>query len=174
MGILNKVFKKKEKKSGADGDVIEIYSPILGEIIDIADIPDEAFAKKLIGDGVGIVPTEEGNTIYAPCDAVDMSIFETNHAASFELENGLELVVHFGIDTVTLNGRGFERLTEVSEGSVKKGDRLIKYDLDYIVQNAKSHKTPVIISSMEMVESIEKKTGRVRPGDLLMRVILKK
>ena len=172
MGILDKIFKKKGNENG--GEVLEIYSPISGEIIGIEDIPDEAFAKKLIGDGVGIIPADEGNTIYSPCDAKDMSIFETNHAVSFEAKNGLELIVHFGIDTVALNGKGFERIVKVAEGAVKKGEMLIKYDLEYIKQNAKSHKTPVIISSMDMVESIEKMKGRVRPGDLLMRVTLKR
>lgn len=171
MGIFDKIFKKKSDKNNRK--VFEIYSPISGEIINIEDIPDEAFAKKLIGDGVGIIPAKEGNTIYSPCDAKDMSIFETNHAVSFESKNGLELIVHFGIDTVALNGKGFERIINVSEGPVKKGDILIKYDLEYIKQNAKSHKTPVIISSMEMVESIEKMSGRVSPGDILMRVTLK-
>lgn len=165
MGLFD-LFKKKN-----NDNVFEIYSPLNGKIIPLEEIPDEAFASKIIGDGVGIEPT--GDTIYAPCDADDISIFDTNHAVSFETSNGLELIVHFGIDTVKLDGKGFERLVEDGQ-SVKKGDALIKFDLDYIKEHAKSHKTPVIISNMDEVEKIERSTGEIKAGDLLLRVTLKK
>jgi len=165
MGLFDLFKKKKEEES------VEIYSPLNGKIIPLEEIPDEAFASKIIGDGIGFDPT--GDTIYAPCDADDISIFDTNHAISFETKDGLELIVHFGIDTVKLGGNGFERLVEDGQ-SVKKGDALVKFDLDYIKENAKSHKTPVIISNMDMVEVIEKSTGEIKAGDLIMKVTLKK
>ena len=166
MGLFD-FFKKKK----VEDELFVIASPLNGTIIPIEEIPDEAFATKIIGDGVGIDPT--GDTIYAPCDADDISIFDTNHAISFETKDGLELIVHFGIDTVKLGGNGFERLVEDGQ-SVKKGDALVKFDLDYIKENAKSHKTPVIISNMDMVEVIEKSTGEIKAGDLIMKVTLKK
>lgn len=172
MGFFSKIFKKGSEAQDS-GRVFEIYAPIAGEIIDLSEIPDEAFSSKLIGDGVGLVPTEDCEIISAPCDAEDISIFDTNHAVSFETKDGVELIVHFGIDTVQLNGKGFERLG-ADEGAVKRGDQLVKYDLEYIKKQAKSHKTPVIISSMDMVEKIEPMSGKVKPGDLLMRVTLKK
>jgi glucose-specific phosphotransferase system IIA component len=172
MGFFSKLLKKGTEESAVE-NIFEIYAPIAGEIIDLSEIPDEAFASKLIGDGVGLIPTEDGDVICAPCDAEDISIFDTNHAVSFETKEELELIVHFGIDTVKLDGKGFKRLGQ-DEGAVKKGQDLIKYDLGYIKENAKSHRTPVIISSMDMVESIEKMSGKVKPGDLLMRVTLKK
>ncbi len=165
MGLFD-LFKKK-----SNDNVFEIYSPLNGKIIPLEEIPDEAFASKIIGDGVGIEPA--GDTIYAPCDADDISIFDTNHAVSFETSNGLELIVHFGIDTVKLDGKGFERLVEDGQ-SVKKGDALIKFDLEYIKEHAKSHKTPVIISNMDEVEKIERATGEIKAGDLLLKVTLKK
>lgn len=165
MGLFDLFKKKKEEES------VEIYSPLNGKIIPLEEIPDEAFASKIIGDGIGIDPI--GDTIYAPCDADDISIFDTNHAISFETKDGLELIVHFGIDTVKLDGNGFERLVEDGQ-SVKKGDPLVKFDLDYIKGNAKSHKTPVIISNMDMVEGVEKLTGEIKAGDLIMKVKLKK
>ena len=166
MGLFD-FFKKKK-----DGEeLFEIYSPLNGTIIPIEDIPDEAFATKIIGDGVGIDPT--GDTIYAPGDADDISIFDTNHAISFETSNGLELIVHFGIDTVKLDGQGFTRLVE-DGSSVKKGDALVKFDLDYIKANAKSHKTPVIISNMDVVEELVRSTGSIKAGDVLMKVKIKK
>lgn len=166
MGLFDFFKKKKDSE-----DYFEIYSPLNGTIIPIEEIPDEAFAEKIIGDGVGLIPT--GDTIYAPCDADDISIFDTNHAISFETSNGLELIVHFGIDTVKLDGQGFERLVEDGQ-SVKKGDALVKFDLEYIKANAKSHKTPVIISNMDIVAELVKTTGVVSAGDVLLKVKVKK
>lgn len=165
MGLFD--FLKKKK----DEDWFEIYSPLNGKVIDLSEIPDEAFAQKMIGDGCGIDPTE--GAIYAPV-AGEIDIFTTNHAVSFETPNGLEMIVHFGIDTVKLNGEGFTRVAEPGI-TVKVGDELVKYDLNYIKEHAKSVKTPIIISNMDMVETLEVvASGNVKAGDLLMRVKLKK
>lgn len=165
MGLFD--FLKKKK----DEDWFEIYSPLNGKVIDLSEIPDEAFAQKMIGDGCGIDPTE--GAICAPV-AGEIDIFTTNHAVSFETPNGLEMIVHFGIDTVKLNGEGFTRVAEPGT-TVKVGDELVKYDLNYIKEHAKSVKTPIIISNMDMVETLEVvASGNVKAGDLLMRVKLKK
>ncbi|WP_319371655.1 glucose PTS transporter subunit IIA [uncultured Ilyobacter sp.] len=168
MGILSKLFGCKSKTREK---FVEIYSPIDGDIVDLADVPDEAFACRAIGDGVAIVPSENGDVIHSPVDADDMSIFETNHAVSFESREGLEIIVHFGVDTVNLGGKGFERIGK--EGSSKIGDKLVRYDLEYLKSNAKSVKTPVIISNMEIVEEIERGSGKVKAGELLMKVKIK-
>lgn len=163
MGLLN-LFKKKE-------EWFNIYSPLNGSVIALEEIPDEAFAQKMIGDGCGINPID--GSIYAPVDG-EIDIFTTNHAVSFDISNGLEMIVHFGIDTVKLDGEGFTRVATTGS-TVKKGDELIKYNLTYIKNHAKSVKTPVIITNMEMIEKLEVvATGDVKVGDLLMRVKLKK
>ena len=166
MGLFDFFKKKKEVE-----EFFEIYSPLNGKIIPIEEIPDAAFAEKIVGDGVGIIPT--GDTIYAPCDANDISIFDTNHAISFETSNGLELIVHFGIDTVKLDGKGFTRIAQDGQ-SVKKGDPLVKFDLDFIKANAKSERTPVIISNMDIVAELVKTSGQVSVGDVLLKVKVKK
>ncbi|MBC2855693.1 MAG: PTS glucose transporter subunit IIA [Cetobacterium sp.] len=165
MGLFDFFKKKKEE------DWFEIYSPLNGKVIPLSEIPDEAFAQKMIGDGCGIDPTE--GAIYAPVDG-EIDIFATNHAVSFETPNGLEIIVHFGIDTVKLNGEGFTRIATPGS-TVKVGEELVKYDLDYIRANAKSVKTPIIISNMDIVEALEVvATGTVKAGDLLMKVKIKK
>jgi len=166
MGLFD-FFKKKKN---TDEDWIEIYSPLNGRVIDLSEVPDEAFAGKMIGDGCGIEPTE--GSVCSPATG-EIDIFETNHAVSFETTDGLEMIVHFGIDTVKLNGDGFTRIAEAGT-NVKPGDELVKYDLEYIKANAKSVKTPVIINNMDDVETLEVvATGEVKAGDLLMRVKLK-
>jgi len=163
MGLFD--FFKKNKEE----NYVEIFSPLNGKVITLAEVPDEAFAEKMIGDGCAIEPSE--GSIFAISDA-EIDIFDTNHAVSFDLESGLEMIVHFGIDTVKLDGKGFERL--VAPGDVKLGDELVKYDLDFIKENAKSTRTPVIISNMDDVEEIVVVAkGEVKVGDLLMKVKLK-
>ncbi len=164
MGIFD-FFKKKDKE-----EWIEVYSPLNGKVIPLSEIPDEAFSQKMIGDGCGIIPTI-GN-ICSPINA-KIDIFSTNHAISFETKKGLELLVHFGIDTVKLDGKGFQRVVE-NNIEVKTGEVLMEYDLTYIMKNAKSINTPIIITNMEEVEKIEiVATGEVKVGDLLMKVKLK-
>ncbi|RUA09934.1 MAG: PTS glucose transporter subunit IIA [Fusobacteria bacterium] len=166
MGLFD--FLKKGKKQEQEENYIEIYSPLNGRVIDLSEVPDEAFAEKMIGDGCAIEPSE--GSVFAIADA-EIDIFDTNHAVSFDIDD-LEMIVHFGIDTVKLDGKGFERLVE--PGNVKKGDELVKYDLDFIKENAKSTRTPVIISNMEDVAEIKVvASGEVKAGDLLMKVKLK-
>jgi len=165
MGLFD-FFKKKK----VEENWINIYSPLNGRVIPLEEVPDEAFAGKMIGDGCAIDPSE--GSIHAIADA-EIDIFETNHAVSFETKDELEMIVHFGIDTVALGGQGFERISEAGI-EVSKGDELVKYDLAYITENAKSTKTPVIINNMDDVEKLEVvATGEVAVGDLLMRVKLK-
>lgn len=163
MGLFDFLKPKKEKK------VVEIFSPLAGTVIGLEEVPDDAFAQKMIGDGCAIDPAP--GAIYAPVDG-DIDIFETNHAVSIESPSGLEMIIHFGVDTVKLNKEGLTRVAE--EGGVKKGDKLVEYDLDLVKSKAPSVKTPIIITNMDMVESIEVVAkGQVKPGDLLMRVTLK-
>jgi len=167
MGFFD--FLKKGTKK--DEEWLEIYSPLNGKVIDLSEIPDEAFAGKMIGDGCGIDPTE--GSVFSPVKG-EIDIFETNHAVSFETEEGLEMIVHFGIDTVKLEGKGFTRVAEAGS-EVEVGDELVKYDLAFINENAKSVKTPVIINNMDDVEELKVvASGDVKAGDLLMKVKVKK
>lgn len=164
MGLFD-IFKGKKKEE----KVIEVYSPLNGKVISLEEVPDEAFSQKMVGDGCAIEPKE--GAIYSPLDA-EIDIFETNHAVSIETSEGLEMIIHFGVDTVKLKGEGLIRIA--NPGEVKKGEKLIEYDLEFLKNNAKSVKTPVIVNSMDMVERIEiEAKGEVKAGDLLMKVYLK-
>ena len=165
MGLFD-FLKKKEKEKW-----VEIYSPLNGKVIDLEEVPDEAFSEKMIGDGCAIEPVE--GAIYAPIDG-EITIFETNHATSFETADGLEMIVHFGIDTVSLCGEGFKRIAEDGK-EVKKGDKLVEYDLEFIKNKVPSVRTPVIINNVDIVEKIDviAKGKEVKAGELLMRVKIK-
>ncbi|HIP76519.1 MAG TPA: PTS glucose transporter subunit IIA [Psychromonas hadalis] len=164
MGLFD-IFKGKKEEVAT----IDILAPITGEIIAIEDVPDVVFAEKIVGDGIAIRPT--GNKMVAPCDGEIGKIFETNHAFSLESDTGVELFVHFGIDTVELKGQGFTRIA--SEGQkVKAGDTIIEFDLEYLTANAKSILTPVVISNMDELKELQKMSGNVTVGaDPVLKII---
>ena len=164
MGLFD-IFKKKEKT------IVTIYSPMNGKVIELKEVPDEAFAQKMVGDGCAIEPDK--GIICSPIDGQLMNIFPTNHAIIFETIDGLEMIVHFGIDTVKLDGKGFQKLRE--PGPIKIGDEIIKYDLDDIKDGVPSTRSPIIINNMEKVEKIEVLSlGKiVKIGEPIMKVTLK-
>jgi len=164
MGLFD-IFKKKEKV------VVTIYSPINGKVIELKEVPDEAFAQKMVGDGCAIEPDK--GVICSPIEGQLMNIFPTNHAIIFETIDGLEMIVHFGIDTVKLDGKGFQKLRE--PGPIKVGDEIVKYNLDEIKDGVPSTRSPIIINNMEKVEKIEIiSLGKVvKIGEPIMKVTLK-
>ena len=164
MGLFD-IFKKKEKT------IVTIYSPINGKVIELKEVPDEAFAQKMVGDGCAIEPDK--GSICSPIEGQLMNIFPTNHAIIFETIDGLEMIVHFGIDTVKLDGKGFQKLRE--PGAIKVGDEIVKYNLDEIKDGVPSTRSPIIINNMEKVEKIEVLSlGKiVKIGEPIMKVTLK-
>ncbi len=163
MGFLNKLFGIKKSQSKK----VEIIAPLCGEIVSLEDVPDVVFSEKIVGDGIAIRPT--GDTIVAPVNGTIGKIFETNHAFSIESEDGVELFVHFGVDTVELKGEGFSRIA--AEGQeVKVGDPVLKFDLEAIEPKAKSVLTPVVISNMDDINasSLIKSSGMVTRGETVV------
>lgn len=151
--------------------MVEIYAPLSGEIVHIEDVPDVVFAEKIVGDGIAIKPT--GSTIVAPADGTIGKIFPTNHAFSMETDEGLELFVHFGIDTVELKGEGFRRVAEEGQ-RVERGDTIIELDLPLLEERAKSTLTPVVISDMDEVAELTKFSGTVAAGRTAILRVVKK
>lgn len=165
MGLFDKI---KQFVSDDNKNSIEIIAPLSGEIVKIEDVPDVVFAEKIVGDGVAIKPS--GNKIVAPLNGKIGKIFETNHAFAIESDEGIELFVHFGIDTVELKGEGFTRVAEEGQ-QVKIGDTIIEIDLPLLESKAKSLLTPVVISNMETVVELTKLSGSVEAGKTpIMRV----
>lgn len=158
--------KDKQVKVDGKGKVREslaIYSPINGTVMPIEKVPDEGFSQKMMGDGVAIAPTD-GN-VYAPVDGTISFVFPSKHAVGIALNNGVQMLIHFGIDTVKLNGEGFEVF--VSDGDiVQKGDLLMKVNIDIIKDKVPSLVTPVVISDMEdNMEIVPKAFQKVAAGD---------
>ena len=142
--------------------IAALVSPITGDIVALEQVPDEAFASKAVGDGVAVKPTDK--TVVAPAAGTVVKIFNTNHAFCLETENGAEIVVHMGIDTVALNGQGFKRLVE--EGAeVQAGQPILEMDLDYLNANARSMISPVVCSNSDAYSALViLATGKVVAG----------
>jgi len=146
----------------------EIYAPVDGQVVDITEVDDEVFAQKMVGDGVAVKPA--GEIFCAPISGVVSKIFSTNHAYSIKSDKDLEVMVHIGLETVALQGKGFERIVE--EGArVVAGDPVIKADIAYLSEHAKSTISPIVVMESSDVRKIEKKLRIVKQGDIIMEVV---
>lgn len=144
--MFKKLFSKKEI-------VEQLLAPINGQVIKIEDVPDPVFSGKMMGDGIAILP-EEG-LVVSPIDAEVIQVFHTKHALGLRTKNGIELLIHIGLETVNLKGEGFE--VHVAEGQrVKAGDKLVTFDIDFLKSNAPSIVTPIVVTNGELVEKLEK------------------
>lgn len=145
-----------------------ISSPMTGIAADLSTAPDEAFAGKMMGDGAVVTP-EEG-IVVAPEDGTVLFVFDTKHALGFTTDSGIGMIIHVGIDTVKLEGKGFD--VQVEAGChVNKGDVLMKLDLDYLKANAPSVTTPVICTELKDNQKIRLITdGPIKAGEPLYAV----
>ena len=140
-----------------------LVAPVSGKAMPLSEVPDPVFAEKLAGDGAAIMA--EGDTIVAPADGEVTLIFKTKHAFAMTLENGLEILVHIGLETVSLDGEGFEQLVEQGT-KVKAGTPLIKIDRELILSKGLSLATPVLITNVDATKSISAvETGNVVAGE---------
>ena len=149
-------------------NTIVVSSPITGMAGDITTCPDEGFAGKMMGDGAVVTP--EDDVICAPEDGEVLFVFETKHALGFQTESGLGMLLHIGIDTVSLNGEGFEVFVENGQ-KVKKGDPLMKIDIPFLTSHAPSLCSPVLCTELEENQRVRLlATGEVKAGDPLFAV----
>ena len=145
-----------------------IYSPVDGIAADLSTAPDEGFAEKMMGDGAVVTPTED--TVYAPADGEVEFIFDAKHAIGFQTDSGIPMLLHMGIDTVKLEGKGFEIL--VTEGQkVKKGEPIMKLDLEFLTANAPSITSPILDTEPEDNQRIRLlANGEIKAGEPLFAV----
>lgn len=143
--VKEKDNKKETKENSNFKEIAKFSSPVKGIAAPIEETPDEAFAGKMMGDGIMIMP--EDKTVFAPCDGEILFVFPSKHAVGIKTNDGFEILIHIGINTVELNGEGFE--TFVNAGDiVKKGDKLIGFDIEYIKDKVPSMATPFIFTSL--------------------------
>lgn len=160
--IVSKEYKedypmfKKLFGLGSKTNAETIVAPLTGEVKNIEEVPDPVFAGRMMGNGVAIDPTE--GVVVSPVDGEIVQLFHTKHAVGIKSKNGAEILIHVGLETVTMAGEGFE--AHVAEGqTVKVGDKLISFDLELIREKAKSTITPIVITNTDATASIETTIG---------------
>ncbi|GIM44484.1 PTS glucose transporter subunit IIABC [Collibacillus ludicampi] len=153
---------RKETSQTVEGED-KFVSPLAGTIVDLKDVPDEVFSQKLMGDGFAIEPSD--GLVVSPVDGTVTTFFPTKHAIGLLADNGREILIHFGIDTVKLQGEGFEALVEQGE-KVKAGQPLLRVDLNVIKEKVPSMATPVIFTNLADGEKVSVKVGsKVKLGE---------
>lgn len=151
MGIFTKLFGKPE-----DIDPNALYAPMLGQAVPVTEVPDATFAEGMLGQGIAIIPSD--GRVCAPCNATVENMFETGHAVSLTAENGAEILIHVGLETVSLGGKCFK--IHVKNGQkVKKGQLLMEVDLEGIRAAGLDTITPVLVCNYDDFSQFEVSTG---------------
>ncbi|MGL5383734.1 MAG: PTS sugar transporter subunit IIA [Culicoidibacterales bacterium] len=170
MGFFDFLKGKKQKEVApvveAQPALSTLAAVMDGEIVPVTETPDPVFSQKMMGDGYAVNPTN--GTVVSPVDGTVELVFPTKHAVGLKSNDGLEIIIHVGLDTVGLKGEGFEVF--VAQGdTVTRGQKLIEVDLDAIRDKVPSLVTPVVISNLEGKE-VEVVTGTAKAGDTVLTV----
>ena len=145
---------------------LKVFAPLDGELVELEKVPDEVFAEKMVGDGVAIDPT--GLVAVSPVNGTLVKLFETGHAFGVATDSGVELIVHIGLDTVELNGQGFEKIATEGQ-AVQVGTPIVRYDRNLLANLARSVLSPVVLVSQGTLTN--RATGVVQAGrDVLFTI----
>lgn len=164
------LFVKNSTQATVTTKEVVIVAPFSGIVVSLDDVPDEVFSQRMIGDGVAIEPSS-----YSAISVVDApyAIFTTNHAISYEGPFDLEIIVHIGLNTVTLKGKGFTQLQKELEGSVPVGTPLVEFDAEYIKKQDISLLSPIVVSTEKSkikIAIIPNIGATINQGDPLLKV----
>lgn len=157
--MLKNLFKKKTENT-------ELVAPITGKVIALEEVPDQVFSQKMMGDGVAIEPSS--NEVVSPIDGEIVDVFKTKHAISLKANNGAEILVHMGLETVELDGEGFE--VKVSNGDkVEKGDPIAVFHTDIIAGKNYQTITPIILLNSDEYRADQKITDEnAKAGETIL------
>ena len=159
MGLFDKIFGKK---------LDEIGAPVAGEAVASSEVNDPTFGEEMLGKGMAIKPAS--GRVVAPCDATVDMMFETGHAVSLTTENGVEMLIHVGIDTVNLQGQHYTVHCQAGD-KVKKGQLLIEFDKDAIAAAGYDTITPVVVCNSDDFGTFETVVGKVvAEGDAVIKL----
>lgn len=161
MGLFDGLFKKKDNG-------MEMGAHMKGKCVSLKEVNDPTFSEEILGRGIAVIPAD--GTVYAPADGTISTVFPTGHAVGMTTEDGVELLIHVGLDTVKLNGKHFEIKTE-ADAKVKKGDVLVIADVEAIKAEGYDVITPLIVCNSTDYADVEAVIGQdVNPGDTVLKI----
>ncbi len=163
MGLFQNIFGGGKKE-----EVIEIFASAAGKLVPLSEVSDPTFSEGILGQGAAVIPT--GNQFFSPVDGTVNTVFPTGHAAALTSSDGVEVLLHIGLDTVKLNGKHFT--IHVEEGQqIKKGDLLLEADLEQIKAAGYDTITPVIVcNTEEFAEIAMAEVQAVEAGDVVLNL----
>jgi multiphosphoryl transfer protein len=151
-------------------NTLVLKAPLSGHLMPLERVPDPVFAQKMVGDGVSIDPVSQ--RLLSPCDGTVVQVHSAGHAVTIATAGGVEVMIHIGLDTVQLKGRGFTPAVKAGE-VVATGALLIEFDADYIATHAKSLLTQVVVTTMDRVAALTPRSGSVTAGsDAILELTL--
>lgn len=160
--MLSRLFNKRK---------LQILAPVKGDMLSLDQVPDPVFSEKMMGDGVAIMPEDGG--IHSPIEGTVILVADTKHAIGIRANDGTELLIHIGLETVSLQGKGFETLVKIGD-SVSIGQPLIEVDWSFVKENATSIITPIIITnSTEKQVQLEPIQSCI-PGETVLMTVTSK
>lgn len=169
--VLTMIFykeKEEPKEVEEKGNVLELLSPLKGEVIQLSDVKDEAFSSGMLGKGAAILPSE--GALYAPSDGIVSALFPTGHAIGITADAGMEILIHVGMDTVQLDGKGFQPLVAAGD-RVKQGQKILEFDKAFIEGAGYSLVTPVLITNHEEYSSVNcTEEKQIKAGDQFLTI----
>lgn len=160
--MLSRFFTKRK---------LQIFAPVKGEMLSLEQVPDPVFSEKMMGDGVAIMPEDGG--IYSPVEGKVILIADTKHAIGIRANDGTEILIHIGLETVSLQGEGFKTLVEMGD-SVSIGQPLIEVDWNYVKENAASMITPIIITNSAERQIQHEMVQKCTPSETVLMTVTTK
>lgn len=160
MSFLKNLFRGNKESEVKKEKIVPLTN---GKLVNITEVPDEVFSSKMMGDGFAMKTTD--GVIVSPVDGKIVTVFPTKHAITIESVDKREILIHLGVDTVNLNGEGFEVFVEENQ-NVKCGDKLVKMDVEFIEKNAKSSMPIVVFTNLSEEESVKLVEGNANIGEL--------
>ncbi len=162
MGFFSKLFKGEEDAANT------LFAPVDGKAVPVSQVSDPTFADEILGKGLAIKPSS--NTVYSPCDGTIDLMFDTGHAVNLVSDSGIEILIHIGLDTVSLKGKHFKTLKNTGD-KVRKGDPLIEFEKDEIAKEGFDTIIPIIICNTDSYSEVKPLTDiDVKVGDKILTV----
>ncbi|SKA76614.1 PTS system, glucose-specific IIA component/PTS system, sucrose-specific IIC component [Clostridium sp. USBA 49] len=149
-------------------ELIRLILPVDGKVMPLSEVNDYLFNKKIMGEGIAIYP--EGNFIYSPADGEITLVYEYKHAIAIKTKEGIQILIHVGIDSVKLEGRGFANYVKVGD-KVKCGDKLMFFDKEFIEMNV-SPIIPIVITNSELIDNIDINYKASKVGETLLTITM--